>query len=70
MNRVRNAQAVAEHLGLPFRIIDLVQDYRDTAHRLDARSKPSGEMGVNKDIAPKGTPYEETHRYHLLPPAL
>jgi len=27
---VRNAQAVAEHLGLPFRIIDLVQDYRDT----------------------------------------
>ena len=27
---VRNARAVAEHLGLPFRILDLVQDYRET----------------------------------------
>lgn len=27
---VRNAQAVAAHLDLPFRIIDLVQDYRET----------------------------------------
>ena len=27
---VRNAQAVAQHLGLPFKIIDLVQDYRQT----------------------------------------
>lgn len=27
---VRNAQAVAAHLGLPFRIIDLVEDYKRT----------------------------------------
>ncbi len=27
---VRNAQTVAAHLGLPFRIIDLVKDYRET----------------------------------------
>ena len=27
---VRNAQTVAQHLGLPFRIIDLVKDYRET----------------------------------------
>ena len=27
---VRNAQAVAEHLGLPFRVIDLIKDYRQT----------------------------------------
>ncbi len=27
---VRNAQAVATHLGLPFRIIDLVEDYKRT----------------------------------------
>lgn len=27
---VRNAQTVADHLGLPFRIIDLVKDYRET----------------------------------------
>jgi tRNA-specific 2-thiouridylase len=27
---IRNAQAVAQHLELPFRIIDLVKDYRET----------------------------------------
>lgn len=27
---IRNAQAVAQHLGLPFRIINLVKDYRET----------------------------------------
>jgi tRNA-specific 2-thiouridylase len=27
---VRNARAVAEHLGLPFRVLDLVKDYRET----------------------------------------
>jgi len=27
---VRNAQAAAQHLGLPFRVIDLIRDYRET----------------------------------------
>lgn len=52
---IRNAQAVAQHLGLPFRIIDLVKDYRETVvnYLVEGYSRgqtPNPDVICNRDM--------------------